>query len=175
MLLDKRPVMRRFFDQQDSLSTNHMGSLDSLYVGFDLQKDPEILLRAYNAGPANLSFFVHMVRRMNHDLGADFDVEAFRLGSTYDAETPWKGLQTCCVNLKVFTEKEQEVHIPALGLDVHLDAGDAIQVGTSRKFRTDDIRLLAGKAGLRLRTLWLDQKQYFAVSELVREDAAEAT
>lgn len=148
-----------------------MTPLDRLYVGFDLQKDPEVLLRAYNAGPANLAFFVHMVRRINHDLGANFEIDAFRLGSTYDAEAPWKGLQTCCMNLKVMTEKDQDVHVPALGLDVHLDAGDAIQVGTSRKFRTDDIRLLSVEAGLRMRTLWLDQKQYYALAELVREDA----
>jgi len=148
-----------------------MTPLDRLYVGFDLQKDPEVLLRAYNAGGANLAFFVHMVRRINHDLGANFEIDAFRLGSTYDAETPWKGLRTCCMNLKIFTEKDQDVHVPALSLDVHLDAGDAIQVGTSRKFRTDDIRLLSMEAGMRMRTLWLDQKQYYALAELVREDA----
>lgn len=144
---------------------------DQLAVGFDLQKDPEVLLRAYNAGPANLAFFVHMVRKMNHELGADFDLDAFRLGSTYEKETPWKGLETCCVNLKVVTEKAQDVHIPGVGFDVHLEAGDAIQVGTSRKFRTDDIPLLAALAGLRVRTLWLDHRHYFALTELVRDDA----
>lgn len=144
---------------------------DQLVVGFDLQKDPEVLLRAYNAGPENLAFFLNMVRRMNNELGADFDLGAFRLGSTYDAEPPYEGLETRCVSLKVVTETTQGVHVPALGFDVHLDAGDAIQIGTSRKFRTDDIRILAALSGLRLRTLWLDQKQYFAVSELVRDDA----
>jgi uncharacterized SAM-dependent methyltransferase/ubiquinone/menaquinone biosynthesis C-methylase UbiE len=148
-----------------------MTPLDQLAVGFDLQKDPEVLLRAYNAGAANLAFFVHMVRKMNHELGADFDLSAFRLASTYDKEPSWNGLETCCMNLKVATEKAQDVHVPALGFDVHLDAGDAIQVGTSRKFRTDDIRILAALSGLRVRTLWLDHQDYFALAELVRDDA----
>lgn len=148
-----------------------MTPLDQLAVGFDLQKDPEVLLRAYNAGPENLAFFVHMVRRMNHVLGADFDLGAFRLGSTYDAEPPWQGVETRCVNLKVVAEKAQDVHIPAVGFDVHLEAGDAIQVGTSRKLRTDDVQILAELAGLRVRTLWLDHRHYFALTELVRDDA----
>lgn len=148
-----------------------MTEQDQMVVGFDLQKEPEVLLRAYNAGPQNLSFFLHMVRRMNHDLGANFELSAFRLGSTYDAEPPWEGLETRCVNLKVVTEKAQDVYVPALGFDVHLDAGDAIQVGVSRKFRTDDIHLLAALSSLRLRTLWLDTQHYFAVAELVRDDA----
>lgn len=148
-----------------------MTPLDQLVVGFDLQKEPEVLLSAYNAGPKNLAFFVHMVRKMNFELGADFDLAAFRLGSTYDMETPWEGVETCCMSLKVVTEAAQDVRVPALGFDVHLDAGDAIQIGTSRKFRTDDIRILSTLAGLAVRTLWLDPKQYFALAELVRDDA----
>lgn len=144
---------------------------DQLVVGFDLQKEPEILLDAYNAGPANLSFFLHMVRRMNHQMGANFELDAFRLGSTYEAEPAWNGLETHCVQLKVVSTREQHVHIPALDLDIALTAGDAIQVGTSRKFRTDDIRRLAELSGLRQRTLWLDSNHYFAVTELVRDDA----
>lgn len=148
-----------------------MTPLDQLMVGFDLQKDPEVLLKAYNAGPENLSFFLHMVRRINHELDADFNLAAFRLGSTYAAEPGVHDLETKCVHLRVVTEVPQDVYVRRLDLDVHLDAGDAIQVGTSRKFRTDDVRHLAPLAGLALRTLWLDQKHYFALAELVRDDA----
>lgn len=159
-------TVRFFADLRDVMTP-----LDQLAVGFDLQKDPEVLLRAYNAGPANLAFFVHMVRKMNHELGADFDLDAFRLASTYEQEPSWNGLETCVMNLKVATEKTQDVHVPGLGFDVHLEPGDAIQVGTSRKFRTDDIRILAPLAGLRVRTLWLDHQDYFALAEFVRDDA----
>ncbi|MCG8461079.1 MAG: L-histidine N(alpha)-methyltransferase [Holophagales bacterium] len=126
-----------------------MAADDQLVIGFDLQKDAETLLRAYNAGPSNLAFFLHMVRRMNHELGANFDLGAFRLGSTCEVEPPWRNLETCRVCLRVVSEKPQNVHVPALGFDLHLAAGDAIQVGVSRKFRTDDIRALASLAGLR--------------------------
>lgn len=143
---------------------------DRLIVGFDLQKSDEVFTSAYNAGPENRSFFLHMVRRMNWLLNAGFDLSAFQLGSTYDPEPSYRGMETRCVNLKVVTRIPQRVRIERLDLDVELNAGDAIQVGVSRKFRTDDIRMLASHAGLCLRTLWFDRLQYFALAELILEE-----
>jgi uncharacterized SAM-dependent methyltransferase/ubiquinone/menaquinone biosynthesis C-methylase UbiE len=144
---------------------------DRLVVGFDLQKSEDVLLAAYNAGAENRAFFVHMVRRMNWLLDAGIDLSALQLGSTYDEEPSYRGMQTRCMNLKVVTRVPQSVHVEHLDLNVTLEAGDAIQVGVSRKFRTDDVRILASVAGLRVRTMWFDTRQYFTLAELVRDDA----
>jgi L-histidine N-alpha-methyltransferase len=148
-----------------------MTGQDRLVVGFDLIKDAHVLERAYNAGEPNRMFFVHMLRRINRTLGADFDLDAFELGSRFVAEPPRSGLGTWRVELRVVTRRDQDVTIPALDRRLHLAAGDAVQVGISRKFSPDDIATLATLSGLAVRSMWFDPRHHFALGELVRDDA----
>lgn len=147
---------------------------DRFVVGFDLAKDAHVFEQAYNAGEPNRLFFVHMLRRMNHLLGTAFDLDAFRLGSTCDPDPAAAGLDCRRVSLKVVSERDQTTACPALGRDLSLKAGDAVEVGISRKFATDDIAELASRAGLRVRTLWFDSLHEFALGEMVRDDAPTA-
>ena len=52
---------------------------ETLVIGFDLVKDPAVLERAYDdsAGVTG-EFNLNVLRRLNRDLGADFDMQAFR-------------------------------------------------------------------------------------------------
>jgi L-histidine N-alpha-methyltransferase len=149
-----------------------MTKKDRFVVGIDLDKDESVLIKAYEAGPPNRSFFLNMLRRINNELGANFDLTAFQQESTYDRSVPYQGIQDRCVNLKLVTTEPQEVFVSHLDLEVHLDPGDAVQVGTSRKFRQQDIERLFSLAGLRLRRQWLDRKRYYSLNEVVRDDAA---
>lgn len=144
---------------------------DRFLVGMDLHKDEEILRRAYEAGPRNLSFFLNMLRRINNELGANIDLAAFRQESTYDEDEPYRGIRNQCVNLKLVTETAQRVFFEHSGLEVELKARDAIQVGCSRKFREEDIPKLMSLAGLTLRRQWFDKRHYFSLNECVRSDA----
>lgn len=147
---------------------------DRFVVGFDLTKDAHVFEAAYNAGQANRLFFLHMVRRMNHLLGADFDLEAFELASTYDPERSDSGVSATRVSLKVVNTRDQHVTIPALDRELDLAAGDCVQVGISRKFRPDDVGALAALSGLRVRSMWFDTRHYFCLTEFVRDDAPAA-
>nr|VFK24731.1 MAG: Uncharacterized conserved protein, contains predicted SAM-dependent methyltransferase domain [Candidatus Kentron sp. MB]VFK34815.1 MAG: Uncharacterized conserved protein, contains predicted SAM-dependent methyltransferase domain [Candidatus Kentron sp. MB]VFK74184.1 MAG: Uncharacterized conserved protein, contains predicted SAM-dependent methyltransferase domain [Candidatus Kentron sp. MB] len=144
---------------------------DRFIVGMDLDKNPSVLVDAYEAGPPNHSFFLNMIRRINNELGADFDLAAFKQESTYDYNAPYKGIENRSVNLKLVNRWPQDVFITKIQLKVHLNAGEAIQVGTSRKFRREDIGRLLELSGLRLRRQWLDRKDYFSLNECVRDDA----
>jgi uncharacterized SAM-dependent methyltransferase len=53
---------------------------------------------------------------------------------------------------------------------VELEPGDAIQVGTSRKFDRSQIPRLAELSGLRLRRQWICDRGWFSGNELVRDD-----
>lgn len=144
-----------------------LGSDDRLVVGADLHKDEEDLLAAYNAGPENLSFFLNMVRRINDELGADFDLGAFELASTYREEDRRPDdPQSWCVDLKVATRVAQRVYIKALDLELRFAPGDAVQVGTSRKFRPQDVRRLAELAGFECTRQWFDDRRFFSLNEL---------
>lgn len=146
---------------------------DRFLIGIDLHKDEEILRRAYEAGHANHAFFMNMLRRINNELDANFDLTAFEQESTYDRDEPYEGIENRCVNMKLATTVPQAVYIGKLDMEVRLAAGDAVQVGTSRKFRREDIPKLLSLSGLQLRRQWLDSRGYFSVNECVRKDAPE--
>jgi uncharacterized SAM-dependent methyltransferase len=154
---------------------DRMQAGDRFLVGMDLHKDEAILRAAYEAGPRNFSFFANMIRRINTELGANFDVNAFVQESTYDEEPSYEGIANRCVNLKLVSERPQKVYIRALELEATIEPGDAIQVGTSRKFAEPDIPALFALAGLSLSRQWYDSRRYLTLAECVRDDSADRT
>jgi uncharacterized SAM-dependent methyltransferase/ubiquinone/menaquinone biosynthesis C-methylase UbiE len=150
-----------------------MTTADRFVVGIDLHKDEAVMRAAYEAGPRNRSFFLNMVRRMNQELGANFDLAAFRQESPYEPDPPHNGIDlgTRCVHFRLVSERSQDVYISSMHMEAHMDAGDAIQVGTSRKFEPDRIARLGELAGLRLRRQWFDSRRYFSLNEFFRDDA----
>lgn len=150
---------------------DRMRATDRFIVGIDLDKDEAILRSAYEAGERNLSFFLNMIRRINNELGGNLDLTAFRQESTYDCEEPYCGIENRCVNLKLVTDVEQRVYLEHLDLEACLHAGDAIQIGTSRKFCEADVPRLVGLAGLRVNRRWCDSRRYLCLTECVRPDA----
>lgn len=146
-----------------------MTPTDRFVVGIDLHKSEDVLREAYQAGPRNRSFFLNMIRRMNRELGANFDLAAFRQDSPYEADAPFEGMATRCVQLRLVTDRSLDAYISSMHMEVHLDAGDAVQVGTSRKFKSEDIARLGELAGLRLTRQWFDERRYFALNEFVTQ------
>lgn len=143
---------------------------DRFVVGLDLHKDEGVLERAYNEEEWCRSFFVHMLRRINAHLGADFDPRVFELSSTYEEEPPYEGLSTRRMSLRIAPTEPQHTWVRKLGIEVQLEPGQPVQVGISRKFEPEQIGQLARMAGLRLARQWFDQRRWFSLNELVRDD-----
>src|SRR5580692_11696493 len=60
-------------------TANPATTAGGLVIGFDLVKDPAILERAYDdAAGVTAEFNLNVLRRLNRDVGADFDLSAFR-------------------------------------------------------------------------------------------------
>lgn len=148
---------------------------DHFVVGIDLHKDEGILERAYNEEEWCRSFFVHMLRRINEHLGADFDPRVFELSSTYEEEPPYEGLRTRRMSLRIAPTQPQHTWIRTLELEVQLEPGQPVQVGISRKYEPEQIATLARMAGLRLTNQWFDRRHWFSLNELVRDDEAQGT
>ncbi len=145
---------------------------DRFVVGIDLHKDESVLERAYNEEEWCRSFFVHMLRRINEHLGADFDPRVFELSSTYEVEAPHEDLRTRRMSLRIAPTSPQHTWIRKLELEVHLEPGQPVQVGISRKYEPEQIAMLARMAGLRLSRQWFDRRRWFSLNELVRDDDA---
>ena len=53
-----------------------MSSKDLLFIGFDLQKDPHVIVRAYDDSQGvTARFNLNLLTRINRELGADFDLD----------------------------------------------------------------------------------------------------
>jgi len=140
---------------------------DRLVVGMDLDKDPSILMRAYGKGEPCRSFFVHMLRRINEYLGADFDPRAFELVSRYEEEETNAPFRSWVMSLRVAPTEPQRTLVRGLGLEVELEAGQPVQVGVSRKLELEGIAGLGKLAGLAMTRQWTDDRGWFSLSEFV--------
>ncbi|MCA8974429.1 MAG: L-histidine N(alpha)-methyltransferase, partial [Planctomycetes bacterium] len=148
-----------------------LGPHDRFVVGIDLHKDQAVLDRAYNEEEACRDFFVHMLRRINEYLGADFDPRVFELKSSYDLEEPFEGLHTRRMGLRVAPTEPQRTWIEKLRMEVQLEPGQPVQVGISRKYEPEQIGRLAELAGLTMTRQWFDERGWFSMNELVRKDS----
>ncbi len=128
---------------------------DRVLIGFDLRKPGAPLIAAYNdsegVGPR---FSLNLLRRINRELGADFDLERFEARSTYD---PVEG----AIRMYLISLEEQSVYVRALDRRFDFEAFDPIQVGYSYKFRPREITQLAREARVDVEAMYFDDARWF--------------
>ncbi|HEV3087564.1 MAG TPA: L-histidine N(alpha)-methyltransferase [Candidatus Elarobacter sp.] len=133
---------------------------DGLLVGYDLKKDPSILELAYD-DPTGVTaaFNKNLLARMNRELGADFDLGAFRFSARWNEE---RG----AVQSFLVSEREQRVQIPASGLIVEFAAGETIHTESSYKFTREEIVALGNQCGYAEKKTYTDAAGRYALSLL---------
>jgi L-histidine N-alpha-methyltransferase len=131
---------------------------DALLLGTDLVKDADRLVRAYDdAAGVTAAFNRNVLRVVNRELEADFDVDAYTHVARFDPENEW-------IEMWLRTETGQHVAIRALDLAVGFAPGEAMRTEISAKFRREGVeRELAG-AGFELTEWWTDPAGDFALS-----------
>ena len=119
-----------------------MGVNDLLFVGFDQKKNPQTILDAYN-DPAGITeeFNKNILRRINNELGGNFDLDNFLHWEAYDPESG-------TAKSYLVSKSVQTVHIKALDLEVEFKAWETIHTEISQKYDDDVVAWLAHKAGL---------------------------
>src|SRR6476660_9619596 len=61
-----------------------MNPQDFLFIGFDLHKNPKTILRAYDdANGVTAKFNINLLKRINRELGANFNIEEFSHYASY--------------------------------------------------------------------------------------------
>lgn len=130
----------------------------TVVVGLDLKKDPAVLHAAYNdAKGVTAAFNRNVLSRMNRELGATFDVDAFAHYAFYE---PISGR----VEMHLLSLRRQEVTVS--GRKFRFAEGESIRTECSYKYDLPRAELLARAAGLHLVDAWLDDDRRFAVLEL---------
>jgi dimethylhistidine N-methyltransferase/ergothioneine biosynthesis protein EgtC len=129
-----------------------------LLLGTDLVKDPEVLVRAYDdAAGITAEFNRNVLRVLNRELSADFDVDAFTHVALWDPDNEW-------IEMRLRAERPVRVHIPPLSLEVDFEAGEHLHTEISAKFRHDGISTELAEAGFDLQHWWTDTRSHFGVS-----------
>jgi len=137
------------------------GADGALLIGTDLQKDPAVIHAAYNdSAGVTARFNINMLRHLNREFGADFDLESFAHRATYDTDAGR-------VVIELVSAREQDVRIG--GARIPFAEGEAITTEYSHKYTQDSFAAMAAAAGFSVEKVWTDPQQWFAVHYCVRE------
>ena len=136
------------------------GAGGALLIGVDLQKDPEIIERAYNdSAGLTAEFNRNMLRHLNREFGADFDLDAFTHSAEYNEE---EGR----VEIRLVSEQDQEFTLGDESFSI--DRDETILTEYSHKYTLDGFAAMAEAAGFRVKRVWMDDGRLFSVQYLVR-------
>lgn len=137
---------------------SHLHKGDLLMIGFDLKKDPQVILDAYNDKQGiTRAFNLNLLHRINNELGANFNVTNFKHWPTYN---PLTG----ATKSYLLSTQQQEVHIAAIDKTFKFGAYEAIDMELSQKYSLKDIQDLAAKSGFTVKKNYTDKKNYFVDS-----------
>ncbi len=130
---------------------------DSLLLGADRVKDEAILHAAYNdSSGTTAAFNLNMLRVLNRELEADFDLQAFEHSASYNR-------QARQIEMYLIARESQTAHLRALDDRVRLPAGERILTEISRKFRPEDLSQLLCDAGFRFRAHFQPDNAHFSL------------
>lgn len=132
-----------------------LGDGSALVLGVDLKKDVRLLHDAYNdrAG-VTAAFTLNLLRRMNRELDADFDLSGFAHEAFYN---PAQG------RIEIFFRslRSQTVHVAGQGF--HFQEGERVHTEYSYKYDDVGIAELARSGGFAIEKIWRDPVRLFAV------------
>lgn len=134
---------------------NVMNADDRLFVGFDLQKDPRLIVAAYDDPQGvTAAFNLNLLIRINRELGANFDVSKF---SHYAQYRPIE----CAARSFLISREDQDVHIAALGRTFHFDQWEAIFMEISQKYTCPMIESLADESDFEIVDNFVNDKDFY--------------
>jgi dimethylhistidine N-methyltransferase len=130
---------------------------DGLLLGVDLVKDEPTLVAAYDdAAGVTAGFNLNLLARLNRDLGADFDLEAFEHLAVWNADRTR-------MEMHLESRFAQQVRISALDFEVEFAAGETIHTENSYKYLPGQAEARLAAAGFQAAKTWTDPQGWFAV------------
>ena len=131
---------------------------DSVLIGFDMKKDIDVMLDAYNdRSGATERFNLNLLARINRELDADFDLAHFQHHGTYNVFSG--AMESYLVSLA-----RQTVRVGALGKQFAFAPYEPIHVEYSFKYLIDDVHGLARETGYAVVRDFTDDRGWFVDS-----------
>jgi L-histidine Nalpha-methyltransferase len=151
--LTPRERSRFLFDLDCNMSPG-----DSLLLGTDLVKDSQRLVAAYDddAG-VTAQFNLNVLRVLNRELGAKFDVEQFEHQAVWDEEEKW-------IEMRLLSAVDQVVPIEGLDMEVEFRAGEHLRTEISAKFTEEQVEAELWEAGFVVDGTWSEPEGDFLLT-----------
>jgi dimethylhistidine N-methyltransferase len=135
-----------------------IGPTGALILGVDRRKDEQTLNAAYDdARGVTAAFNLNVLRRLNRELDADFDLGAFRHRAFFNSEASR-------IEMHLEAVRDQIVRVA----DHHLwfVKGETIWTESSYKYDDDGLATLVAAAGFRVVRRWTDAREWFWIAFL---------
>jgi L-histidine Nalpha-methyltransferase len=135
-----------------------LGAGDALLLGTDLVKPERDLMLAYD-DPLGVTaaFNRNLLVRVNRELDANFDIDAFRHRALWNAGKSR-------VEMHLVAASRQQVRVAAASLELTFEAGETIWTESSYKYRPPDVVRMLEQCGFRMLGQWVDHVAGFALT-----------
>ena len=135
-----------------------MNPQDLIFIGFDLHKNPKTILRAYDdANGITAKFNLNLLKRINRELGANFNIEEF---SHYASYHPTEH----AARSFLISQKQQTVHIEVLNKSFEFEKWEPIFMEVSQKYNLQMIAEIATQSGFEIVKNFFDSNNFYTNS-----------
>ena len=135
-----------------------LGDDGALVLGVDLRKDPRVLHDAYNdAAGVTAAFSLNLLRRMNRELNANFNLERFAHEAFYNADEG---------RIEIYLQSLCDQSVVVAGRRFAFAAGERTHTEYSYKYDLAGLAELASSGGFSVGRTWTDSAGLFAVAWL---------
>jgi L-histidine N-alpha-methyltransferase len=137
---------------------------DALVLGTDLVKDESTMVSAYDDDDwVTAAFNLNILNRLNAELGADFDLTAFR------HRVRWNSVESR-IEMHLESTCEQSIQVTAAELEFYLRKGETIHTENSYKFTDETLGVLLSDSGFNIQHAWKDAREWYALTLSYRQE-----
>lgn len=153
------------FEYEDAMNLlrvmyQEAGKNGALLIGVDLQKDADIIHDAYNdSAGVTAEFNLNMLRNLNENHGANFDLDSFEHSAAYDED---EGR----VVIELVSQANQTFEIG--DTEFSLADGETILTEYSHKYTLNGFASMVHEVGFDVNKVWTDDEQLFSVQYCIR-------
>lgn len=131
---------------------------DTLLLGTDMVKDRRRMEAAYDdRDGVTEAFNLNILRRINRDLRANFDLACYRHVALWNEEKSR-------IEMHLQALRDQTIRIPALNATYRIAKSETIHTENSYKFTRASIDMLMNTSGYGTVEQWTDEQSWFSVT-----------
>ena len=136
------------------------GADGGLLIGVDLQKDKDVIERAYNdSAGVTADFNLNVLHHLNREFDATFNVDAFEHQAIYN-DDPGR------IEMYLISLKDQTFDVA--GRSFSMTRGERILTEYSHKYSLEGFAALAAQAGFTVEQVFTDENEWFSVQYCTR-------